>query len=132
MSDATTKMPEKLHLVRDLLDKLLVDPNLEPLGRADGITLIEQEDGEMRVARIECGAPVLASRISARLGRCVRLLGERFGLRRGTPVRFAMGKVRSTGIQIVIDISADRSLTLAWERWFRNHLTRHIPSFKSK
>src|SRR5436853_294144 len=58
------EMPQKLHLVRDVLDKLLVDRNHEPLGRADRIVLVMQDDGAARVARLEIGSPGLAQRLS--------------------------------------------------------------------
>jgi len=126
----TETMPDELHLVRDVIDKLLVDRMHEPLGRADGIVLVLNDDGQPRVSRIQVGSTVLAYRLSRILGRIARKLGARFGLRGGQPVRVSFSKVCSTGIEIVIDTSGDRFPSLAWERWIRRHITRFIPSLK--
>jgi hypothetical protein len=132
MAKQEEQMPDELHLVRDVLDKLLVaGEQHDPLGRADSIVLII-EDGVARVARIEVGAPALAARLGDRLGRWIRRLGARFGLHGGKPVRFAFSKVRSTGIELVIDTNPDRSPALAWERWTCQHVTRHIPTLRGK
>src|SRR5947207_10995570 len=98
MSREKDKMPDELHLVRDVLDQLLVaGERHDPLGRADGVVLVV-ESGVARVARIEIGAPTLAARLSDRLGRWVGKLGARYGLHGGKPVRIAFSKVQSTGI----------------------------------
>jgi hypothetical protein len=132
MSKTEKPLPDELHLVRDVLDKLLVDRSHEPLGRADGVVLVMNDNGQPRVARVQVGTTILASRLGERIGRWARKLGARFGLRGGQPVRFAWSKVQSTGIEIVIDTDADRSPAHAWERWIRQHITRHIPSLHRK
>jgi hypothetical protein len=132
MRSEKDKMPDELHLVRDVLDKLLVaGEEHDPLGRADGVVLVV-ESGVARVARIELGAPTLAARLSDRLGQWVRRLGARYGLHGGKPVRISFSKVQSIGIELVINTDPDRSRALAWERWICEHITRHIPVFKRK
>src|SRR3954449_6239654 len=123
-------MPDQLHLVRDVLDKLVVDgAEHTPMGRADGVVLVI-ESGSARVARIEVGTTLLAARLSTRLGRWVRRIAKRYGLRRGSPTRIVWSKVRSVGTELVISTSAQRSPALVWERWLRQHVIRYIPVFK--
>ena len=50
-------MPAKLYLVRDLLDKLLVDRQHQPLGRADRIVLVLEDNDTLRVARVRSRTP---------------------------------------------------------------------------
>jgi hypothetical protein len=123
-------LPSELHLVRDLLDKLLVDPTHDPLGRADGIVAIADEGQPPRVARLELGAPVLGTRVANWIGRVVRVLGMRFGLRRGRPVRILFAKLMSVGIEVIVDTEADRSPATIWERWLSEHVASRIPHRK--
>jgi hypothetical protein len=118
-----------MDLVRDVLDKLLVgDERHEPLGRADGL-LAELRDGQPpRVIAIELGFPALARRVHPRLERWVRALGRRFGVRRGRVFRVPWRRVRKVEVEIeVARVDPDRSPATAWERWLREHVTRHIP-----
>jgi hypothetical protein len=120
-------LPSELHLVRDLLDKLLVDSTHDPLGRADGIVVIAK-DGELpRVARVELGSSVLGTRVANWIGRVIRALGMRFGLRNGRPVRIPFAKLMSVGIEVIVDTEADRSPATLWERWLGVHVTSRIP-----
>ena len=50
----------KIKLVRDVLDKQMLDKNECEIGRVDGIVLEFPEDAPPRVARLELGGPVLA------------------------------------------------------------------------
>jgi hypothetical protein len=125
-------LPEELELARDVLDKLMVDRDSHPLGRADSVVLVIDGGAPPRVARLEVGAPALARRIGRRPGRWVAALGRRFGLHGGKPVRVAFSKIRSGGIELQIDTHADRSTLLAWERWIGQHIVRYIPGRKKR
>src|ERR1043165_3044401 len=116
-----------MNLIRDVLDKLLVDPKDQPLGRADGLIVVVSENEQPRVTTIEVGSTVLAARLHPRLGRWARVVAGRFGLRRGRPTRIAWSKVVSTGVEVKVDLAADRTNALAWEHWLRDHFTRFIP-----
>jgi hypothetical protein len=117
-----------LHLVRDVLDKPLVDRRDGPMGRVDGLVIELSDDGEApRVARIECGFPVLARRIHPRIAQWVRALGERFGVRRGRTYRISWSRVKSIKIEIKLDLDADKTPALAWERWLRERVVRYVP-----
>jgi hypothetical protein len=116
-----------MNIVHDVLDKLLVDRNEDPMGRVDGLMIAVDGDNPPRVTTIECGAPVLGDRLHPRIGRIVRAIGRRFGLRRGQPIRIAWSKVKSIGIEVKLDTEADRSASLKWEHWLREHVMRYIP-----
>lgn len=121
-------MAERVHLVRDVLDKQLLDRDRRHLGRADGI-LLEVRPGEPpRVVAVEVGAVTLASRLSGRLGRWLMRRIARRRRQPRDPVRFGWGDVREvTTREVVIDVSAEESRVLAWERWLRTHVVARIP-----
>jgi hypothetical protein len=120
----------ELHLVRDLLDKQLVDRNHDPMGRADGLIMGVAGDGPPRLLCIESGITVLARRLGRRLGRWTRAASRRWGLRRGRPMRIEWSKVVKIAIETELDVEADRTPALAWEHWLLEHVVRHIPSLK--
>ena len=121
-------LPYRVHLIRDVLDKQLVDRDGAPLGKADGL-LVELTDGDHppRVTGIEVGFPVLGRRLHPRLERWVRAIGRRFGVRRGRTTRFRWRRVREISLSVKLDADARRSPTTAWERWWVRHVVRHIP-----
>ena len=121
-----------IQLVSELLDKQLVDPKHDPIGRVDGIVLAWDDEARdpPRVAFIEAGSTVLASRLHPRIGGVVRWFARRWGLRGGRPTRIAWKEIRSGGIEVEVDVKADETNALAWEHWLYQHIVRHIPGGK--
>ena len=122
----------ELHLVRDLLDDLLVDRNRDPMGRVDGIVLSITEGRQPRVECLESGVPVAAGRVHRRLGRWARAVARRWGLRRGRPMRVAWARVVKVGIETELDLVADETEALSWEHWLLRRIVGHIPSLKPR
>lgn len=83
----------ELHLVRDLLDKLVVDRNGREMGRADGIVMELRKDAPPRVAAIELGPSVLFARVAPVLGRWAGGIQYALGVRDGQPLRIDYGDV---------------------------------------
>jgi hypothetical protein len=118
----------KLRLVHDVLDKLLVDRDGVPLGRADGIVLVMAgRDSQPRVAQIESGLATLARRLNARFARALHWLVRKLRLRWRRPVRIPWSKIESVGRELKLDVCADNSRLLQRERWLRDHIVRRIP-----
>ena len=118
----------KLRLIRDVLDKLLVDRDGVSLGRVDGIVLIiGGKDSRPRVAQIETGLATLARRLSGRFARELHWLVRKLRLRWRRPVRTPWSKIESLGRELKLDISADNSRLLEREHWLRDHVVRRIP-----
>jgi sporulation protein YlmC with PRC-barrel domain len=121
----------ELFVVRDLLDKQLVDRRQDPMGRADGVILtIPAGGGPPRVTWLESGVSVWAARLGRRVGRLARWAGRRWGLSRGRPVRVPWACVVRVGVETELDLVADDTRALAWERWLLTHVVRFIPSLK--
>ena len=122
----------ELHLVRDLLDKQLVDRRHDPLGRADGLVIVVPADGPPRLASIETGMTVLGDRLGSWVARPVRAASRRWGMLRGRPMRISWSTIERIGIETELDLDADASPSLAWEHWLRQHVVGYLPSLKSR
>ena len=91
----------KLCLIRDVLDKLLVDRDGVPLGRVDGIVLvIGGKESRPRVAQIETGVATLARRLSARFARVLHWCMRNVGLRWRRPMRIPWSNVEALGKEL--------------------------------
>ena len=76
-----------MDLVRDLLDKRVVDRNGRDMGRVDRIVLQPRPDEPPRVAAIEIGPSALFDRLNSVLGCVARTLECAFGLADRRPLR---------------------------------------------
>jgi len=118
---------DKLHLIRDVLDKLVVDRDRIALGRVDGIVLIANEQDELRVAQIHSGTATLLRRLSQRWTRRLHWLTNRLGFRWRRPVRVPWSQIETIGKEIKLDVCAHNSRLLERERWLRDNVIRKIP-----
>ena len=121
--------PQKLHLIRDVLDKLLVDRDKVPLGRIDGIVLlVSGEHAQPRVIQIECGIATLLRRLSNRFAKLVQRVSRRLGLHWRRSVRINWSTIDQIGrTELTLDVCAEESRLLAREHWLRDHIIRRIP-----
>jgi sporulation protein YlmC with PRC-barrel domain len=94
-----------MNLVRDVLDKRVVDRNGRDMGRVDAVVLDLRKNAPPRVSAIEIGPSVLASRIRPVLGRWVAALEYAFGVDEGRPLRIAFRDV----IDITDFVKVDRA-----------------------
>ena len=132
-SNTQDDRPDELELVRDVLDEQLVDESNVPIGRVDGIVLVLDDDAPNtppRVEGLESGITVAARRVNQRLAEWTAAVGRRIGLRRGQPVWLEWSAVKSFGIELKADASAQKPEALRWETWLRDRVVRHVPSVK--
>jgi hypothetical protein len=119
-----------MNVIRDVLDHQLVDRNQVKMGRVDGI-VIQLCDGQPpKLAYIEVGMPTLARRLHPRLERWVAVLQSKWGARHGEPFRIPWSQVSDFnigGIDIEVDLEAEATPALAWEKWLREHIIGRIP-----
>src|SRR5437868_10554076 len=112
-----------MNLVRDCLDKLLLDRNKRPMGRVDGIILELEANRAPRVAYIEMGKRTVGDRLGGRLGQLfARVLcgesAERF--------RIAWGRLRTGLNESIADVEAEKTPALDFELWLRKRLVGRI------
>jgi sporulation protein YlmC with PRC-barrel domain len=116
-----------LDVVRDLLDKQLVDCDGQRIGKVDGLVLEYREGEPLRLASIEVGAMTLGRRLHPRLERWAAAIERWLGVGDGAPYRIAFAKVRGIGLNIAVDLDVKQTPILAWQRWVRKRIIKRIP-----
>ena len=108
-----------MDLVRDLLDKKVVDRNGREMGRVDSVILNIRPDTEPRVIGFELGPDVLAARVRPTLGRWVAALLQAFDVADGRPVRIAFAQVISMHEHVKVDVAIGETAAAIIERRLR-------------
>jgi hypothetical protein len=116
-----------MDLVRDLLDKQILDRRGKPIGRVDGIIMTVRGRAQPRVAYVAVGSVTQAHRLHVRLGRWVERIARRWGKMRPNPYRIVWTALSRDGGDFRVDVDAATVPTLAWERWLREHVIGRIP-----
>lgn len=120
-------MSETLHLIHDVLDKLVLDRDKHRLGRVDNLVLQIQQGAPPRVVYLEMGGAALCNRLGG-IGRAIgRWIGARGRETPRMPYRVAWDLVRQIGpAHVVVDTNAKTSRTTAWERWLAQHVVARL------
>jgi hypothetical protein len=116
-----------MNLIRDCLDKQLVDRNDRSMGKCDGIVMTLQNGQQPEITHIEIGAVTLANRLHPRFGRWVASRVKRFGVTSHDPYRVPWSKVVVSGVTVTVGVDGEKTDALAWERWLRRKVIGRIP-----
>lgn len=108
-----------LDLVRDVLDKQLLDRESRPFGKVDGIVLEVRADGPPRVVALEVGAATRLARLPAWLARWTRPLAGH-----AHATRIAKESVLAVAKDVRVDIDATRTAAWRVEGWLARVLSR--------
>jgi sporulation protein YlmC with PRC-barrel domain len=114
-------------LVRDVLDKQLVDRRGERAGKVDGVVLIFSPDGPPRVGYLEVGAVTLARRLGRRLGSWASRLAHRWGGAHTESYRIPWNLVRAITLEVSVDVDVEETRINVIEDWLRVHVVEHLP-----
>jgi len=117
----------KLDLVRDCLDKQVVDRRGKYMGRVDGLVLEYEPGKQPRVAFIEIGFVAQARRLHPALGRLAQRVSKWWSVCAEDPQRIAWSKLVAAAIEIIAAVEAEEEAVLAWEKWLRRHIVSRIP-----
>ena len=116
-----------MHIVRDLLDKQLIDVNWQHMGRIDGLGM-EVRDGEQpRINEILVGGTVLTYRLPGFLGRWSTAFIRRCGIRHGEPFTIPWSRVTRADREVRVDVNSDETEAMASMRWVRDNIVDRIP-----
>jgi sporulation protein YlmC with PRC-barrel domain len=116
-----------MKLVRDVLDKELLDREDEPMGRADGLVMHVGSNAQPRITHIEVGGPVLWDRVHPVFGRLAKWLAREWGPKRREQVRIPWSCVKMVGRDIGLDVEAKNTGAIDWEIWVARHIIERIP-----
>jgi hypothetical protein len=116
-----------MNLIRDVLDKELLDCEEEPMGRVDGLVMHAGKSSQPRVTHIEVGGAAPWERVHPVFGRLAQRLARLWGPKRREQVRIPWSHVQTVGRDIKLDIEARGTGAIDWEIWLARHVIEHIP-----
>jgi sporulation protein YlmC with PRC-barrel domain len=122
-----------VHVARELLDKQIVDRDGTRLGRVDALVAELRAGRPPRIVQFELGFVPLARRIHRRLEALAEACHRRWSVRRSARYHIDWTRVIEIDAhQVVVDVKADETVALDWERWLRRHVIGRIPGASQK
>jgi sporulation protein YlmC with PRC-barrel domain len=116
-----------MNLVRDVLDKKLIDRENCCMGRVSGLVMHVSESAPPRVTHILVGGPTLWIRVHPFLGRLSKRLATIWGPKRRAPVKIPWSRVETVGQDVKLDVEGKDTGALDWEIWVAQHIIERIP-----
>jgi sporulation protein YlmC with PRC-barrel domain len=116
-----------MDLVRDVLDKKLIDREECEMGRVSGLLMHVSENAQPRITHILVGGPTLWMRVSPFFGRISKRLARTWGPKRNEPVKIPWSRVETVGREVKLDVEGKETGALDWELWVAKHIIEHIP-----
>jgi sporulation protein YlmC with PRC-barrel domain len=113
-----------MDVVRDMLDKAVVDRNGREMGRIDGILLEQQPGQPVRLAAVLIGPAALGDRLHPGVGRLVRRIERRFGLDQNRPARIDFDDIDRVDTKVRARLAIGETAVAAVEQWLRMWLLR--------
>lgn len=118
----------QLDLVRDLLDKQVIDRNGTKMGRVDGVIVQIDEGKQPQVHHLQLGFTVLARRIHPVAEKIVSAFRRRVRVRKEAVQDVSWDVVGEINTQHVkVDIDSTETPAFAWEKWLRDHIVMKLP-----
>jgi sporulation protein YlmC with PRC-barrel domain len=114
-------------VIRDVLDKKLIDREDCRMGRVSGLVMHVGERSQPRITHIIVGGPTLWMRIHPAFARLATRMARVWGPKRSEPVRIPWSRVESVGKDVKLDVKAKDTGALDWELWIAEHIIEHIP-----
>ena len=120
-------MDDAIPLVRDVLDKQIVDAEKCKVAKVDGIILALRQNRPPRVMALEMAQATAWRRIHPRLGAFAEWLRAKFEPGQGAVPRILFEHVVDVGIDVHVNIDGRRSRALLWEDWLEERVIAKIP-----
>jgi sporulation protein YlmC with PRC-barrel domain len=117
----------RINLVRDVLDKKILDKDEDEAGRVDGLVMVFGATTQPRITHIEIGGSTLAARVHPVFVRLSNWLARQWGPRRGEPVRIPWSRVVTVGRNIRLNADAKATGAIDWEIWLARNIIERIP-----
>jgi hypothetical protein len=117
----------RIHLVRDCLDKQVIDRQGRKTGRVDGITIETSGAGRPRLTSIEIGSTTLATRMPTRISKCLKWIIARLSGSRENTLTVTTNKIDIRHNEVHIALDSDSTEVRALEHWLRDRIVTRIP-----
>jgi hypothetical protein len=122
-----------MDVFRDLLDKQIEDRDDERMGRVDALVCELRPNGPPVITDLEVGGVAVARRIHPRLEHWAEQLHKKLGVRRSARYHIPWREVLDIDIhRVKVDVCADDTPAMDWERWLRRHVVGRIPGASSE
>jgi len=112
-------MPSRVELIRDVLDKQVVDRHGREMGRVDSIVIAVRPNRPPQVTAIEMGPAVLAYRVHPVFGRLMSAVEHALGIDQGRPLRILFGDILGIHNHIKVDRAFGETVAAALEQKLR-------------
>jgi sporulation protein YlmC with PRC-barrel domain len=116
-----------MKLGQALLDQQVTDRNGELMGKVDGVIVELRKEKPPRVATLVIGGGTAAARVHRGWARWLLRWRRRWGPRSDEPLEIPWSRVLKIGVDVKVDLEAERTPALAWEHWVRDHIIGRIP-----
>jgi len=116
-----------MDLVRDVMDKKLVDRKARDMGRVDGLVMRLESSSQPRITHILIGGTTPWMRLSPILARVSARLARLWGPKSAESVRIPWSSVEAIGEDIRLDVIARETGAIDWEIWIARHIIARIP-----
>jgi sporulation protein YlmC with PRC-barrel domain len=116
-------------VVRELLDKLVVDRNGREMGRVDGIVLDQREGEPPRLSAVLIGASALGDRLHPTIGRWVAGFQHALGVNQGPPVRIDFSDIGEIAGSVKMNLPVGETAARTVEQRLRAWIAR-IPGWR--
>lgn len=121
-----------MDLVRDVLDKRLLDRDDAIIGRVDGLIIEIHGESQPRVTQLTIGGPAVFARLGKRAVALAKFFAAHWGPKRRAAVRIPWADVEHFGRDVKLNISCEDTKAMAWEDWMEEHIIARIPGGGSK
>jgi len=111
-------------VVRDVLDKSVIDRNGREMGRVDGILIEQQPNQPAHLRAVLIGPAALGDRLHPAVGRLVRRIEKRLGVDEGRPVRVPFADIHQIETKIRLRLTISDTAVAAVEQRLRSWLLR--------
>jgi len=112
-------MLSRVDLIRDVLDKGVVDRHGREMGRVDSIVIALRPNRPPQVTAIEIGPAVLAYRVRPVLGRLMSAVEHALGIDQGRPLRIPFGDILGIHSHIKVDRAFGETVAATVEQRLR-------------
>ena len=113
-----------MKVVRDVLDKLVIDRHEREMGRVDGILLDCRPGQAPRLSALLIGPSALGFRLHPTLGRLVAAVERALGIDQGRPVRIDFGDVSRIDSDVKVDVAISDTAAGIVEQRLRKWVVR--------
>ena len=113
-----------MNIVRDLLDKAVVDRHGREMGRVDRVVIERRDGAPPRVVAFEVGPSALAARLSRALGRWMTGLLHGLDLDDGQPLLIHVSEILGVTDKVKVDCAFGDTPAANVERKLRGFVTR--------